>query len=809
MASSNSFDRAYELETVPANCITTIQGLRVFPPVRRKVSLIERRNDADNSNEPERRCTLRIGEHVPTHVDIVTAFFSTQLDFILFFYGLSFILLGTTCFAISRIDGRPEAWTVLGLFGFVHGGSEWLDLTAMVISPSLTFDLVRLTVMTTSFVLLMEFARREALRFGLKTPGPWLYIPLLALVAAGGVIFGVEAASAFARYVFGFFGALATSLVFARLAQTYSGLTKRLAMCAAAGFVAYAVVAGAIVPTGKVWPTNVINYDWFTHLTGVPIQLVRGTLACWLAFSIWSIWGQNLISDVSSARYTRFMRRQFILTLIAMAAILVAGWTLTECLGQIYEQSVQQKADGDIDLLASRLRAETTAVDGMVKALAGSPSILPLLDGGSGSQIETAKSVVDLNVDASNAALGFILDRNGKVVAASSGGHAAKLSATTAGSLIPDSVKSVAGEAGSGFAFDPRSRGLDYYASYPIRNRGAAVGTAVLQKGLGRFAADLRRFDHPYFLIDPDGVVLLTNRPDTLLRTLWPLSAEQSSRSARQFGELIDRPLVQNEIADATWINFGGVRGFARRRAVGDGGWSLVMLTPIQEIYASRVLGIVITLLVAVMTLIYLFGKERWFHDSIQMERRLQLQNLAQDLRFQATTDPLTGLFNRLKFDQTLSIEMSRSGRYGTPMCLVLYDVDHFKDVNDTYGHQVGDKVLTQLSRVVSGNIRDCDVLARWGGEEFILMLPGCDAQMAHAAVEKLRTVVTQVTFDIVGNVTCSFGIAECVEGDTAEALIARADDALYRAKIKGRNRVEIIVRSAEAGTQTSSAQAR
>jgi diguanylate cyclase (GGDEF)-like protein len=743
-------------------------------------------------------------------VDIVTAFFSTQLDFILFFYGLSFILLGATCIAITRIGGRPEAWTLLGLFGFVHGGSEWLDLTAMVISRSPTFDVVRLAVMTTSFVLLMEFARREAVRFGLKTPGSWLYIPLLALVVAGGAIFGVNAASAFARYIFGFFGALATSLVFARLAQTYSGFTKRLAMCAAAGFAAYAVAAGAIVPTGKVWPTDVINYDWFMHLTGVPIQLVRGMLACWLAFAIWSIWGQNLITDVSSVRYTRFMQRQFVFTLIAMAAILVAGWTLTEFLGQIYKQNVQQKASGDIELLASRLRTETAALDGMVQALAGSPSILPLLDGGSGKQIETAKSVLDLNVDASGATLGFILDRDGKVVVASSGAHAAKLSATAADRPVPDFAKSFAGEAGDRFAFDPRSRGPGYYASYPIRKSGAVIGLAVLNKGLGRFAADLTHFDHPYFLVDPDGVVMLTNRPNMLLQTLWPLSAEQSSQSARQLGKLIDHPLVQDEITDATWIDFGGQRGFARRSYVGRGGWSLVMLTPIEEIYASRVLGIVITLLVAVMTLIYLFGKERTVHDSIQLEKRLQLQNLAQDLRFQATTDPLTGLFNRLKFDQTLSIEMSRSSRYGTPMCLVLYDVDHFKEVNDTYGHQIGDKVLMQLSRVVSSGIRDCDVLARWGGEEFVLMLPGCDAQMGHAAVEKLRTVVTQVSFDIVGNVTCSFGVAECADGDTAETLIARADDALYRAKVKGRNRVETIAQPADASPGLSSvAQAR
>jgi hypothetical protein len=312
----------------------------------------------------------------------MTAFLSTQLDFILFFYGLAFILLGATCIAIARAGGREEAWVVLGLFGFFHGGSEWLDLTAMVVSDSPAFSLVRMMAMTTSFVLLMVFARREAIRLGLKVPGLWVYVPLLALVAVGAAIDGINAAGAFARYIFGFFGAAAVALVFARLAQAFSGFNKRLAMCAAAGFAAYAVAAGAIVPAGKIWPTIVINYDWFMHLTGVPIQLVRGTLACWLAFAIWSIWGQQLIMGVSAARYTLFLRRQFVWTLIAMATILVAGWTLTEFLGQIYKQNVQQEASGDIDLLASRLREETAAVDGMVKALAGSPSILPLLNGG-------------------------------------------------------------------------------------------------------------------------------------------------------------------------------------------------------------------------------------------------------------------------------------------------------------------------------------------------------------------------------------------------------------------------------------------
>jgi diguanylate cyclase (GGDEF)-like protein len=218
-------------------------------------------------------------------------------------------------------------------------------------------------------------------------------------------------------------------------------------------------------------------------------------------------------------------------------------------------------------------------------------------------------------------------------------------------------------------------------------------------------------------------------------------------------------------------------------------------LKPTHEIFASRILGIIVTLLVALMSLIYLFGKERWIHDNVQMDKRLKLQELARDLRFQATTDSLTGLSNRLKFNQALAGEISRSMRYETPLSLVMYDVDNFKVVNDTLGHQVGDKVLVQLCRFVPSLLRNTDLLARWGGEEFVILTPGSDGEMAYQTAEKLRNAIEQVKFDEIGTLTCSFGVAQYVYGDTAETLISRADDALYRAKLNGRNQVELASR--------------
>ncbi len=178
--------------------------------------------------------------------------------------------------------------------------------------------------------------------------------------------------------------------------------------------------------------------------------------------------------------------------------------------------------------------------------------------------------------------------------------------------------------------------------------------------------------------------------------------------------------------------------------------------------------------------------------DQVQFEKRLHLQELARDLNLQANTDRLTGSHNRLKFDQALADEMSRSLRYKTPLSLVLFDIDHFKRVNDAYGHQVGDKVLIKLSHFLAGRLRNADLLARWGGEEFVILVPESTGQMAYLLAENLRNATAQVVFDEVGDITCSFGVAQYTNSDTAETFVARADEALYRAKINGRNRVEL-----------------
>jgi len=160
----------------------------------------------------------------------------------------------------------------------------------------------------------------------------------------------------------------------------------------------------------------------------------------------------------------------------------------------------------------------------------------------------------------------------------------------------------------------------------------------------------------------------------------------------------------------------------------------------------------------------------------------------------QATTDDLTGLVNRRRFIEALDSEIVRADTFRSPLSVVLGDLDHFKLVNDRFGHQTGDEVLRQFAELVREHLRDVDVPGRIGGEEFAILLPGTDAAGAVAVAERVRRSLRTLrpTPDRTGTVTASFGVAQFTSGQTGDELLRRADVALYRAKSEGRNRVTV-----------------
>ncbi|HKJ70296.1 MAG TPA: GGDEF domain-containing protein, partial [Gammaproteobacteria bacterium] len=155
-----------------------------------------------------------------------------------------------------------------------------------------------------------------------------------------------------------------------------------------------------------------------------------------------------------------------------------------------------------------------------------------------------------------------------------------------------------------------------------------------------------------------------------------------------------------------------------------------------------------------------------------------------------ATTDPLTGSVNRRKLYDLLDHQLHQRRRYGTPVSLVVVDIDFFKEVNDRHGHEVGDRVLLEFARAIRGALREPDVLARTGGEEFVILASQTDRDGALSITRKVAETVRALRVEGAEAITASFGVAEAGLSEERDELLRRADQALYRAKEGGRNRI-------------------
>ena len=166
------------------------------------------------------------------------------------------------------------------------------------------------------------------------------------------------------------------------------------------------------------------------------------------------------------------------------------------------------------------------------------------------------------------------------------------------------------------------------------------------------------------------------------------------------------------------------------------------------------------------------------------------LEERSKEFENRANYDALTKIYNRRRFLELLERGIKSSLQLKNELCLVFFDIDHFKQINDTYGHNIGDEVLKGLASLVSATIRHSDIFARWGGEEFLILLESTALENGARTAEKIRKVIMEHEFPAVKQVACSFGVTSFCPGESGETFISRADSALYRAKESGRNRV-------------------
>lgn len=170
-------------------------------------------------------------------------------------------------------------------------------------------------------------------------------------------------------------------------------------------------------------------------------------------------------------------------------------------------------------------------------------------------------------------------------------------------------------------------------------------------------------------------------------------------------------------------------------------------------------------------------------HDDLE-EKNIELEKLS-------ITDGLTGLYNRMKLEVILENECRRASRSSASVAIVMLDVDTFKSINDTHGHHAGDQVLRELAGILASDVRSIDTVGRWGGEEFLLICPQTGISGAWILAEKLRKAIEAYDFSDVGLCTCSFGVSVYKKNERPEDVVMRADEAMYRAKVEGRNKVQ------------------
>ena len=184
-----------------------------------------------------------------------------------------------------------------------------------------------------------------------------------------------------------------------------------------------------------------------------------------------------------------------------------------------------------------------------------------------------------------------------------------------------------------------------------------------------------------------------------------------------------------------------------------------------------------------------LFGIRKNQEEKEFMEKKYKY--LEEDIRKMAFEDKLTGAASRLKFEESLKDLIHIASRFEEQkFCLVIMDIDNFKSVNDTYGHDYGDVVLSKVAEAVKGHVRESDTFARWGGEEFVILLPLIDIKSALSFTDRIREYISKIDFEKIEKVTCSFGLVEYKAGDDPKSILKRADENLYAAKKSGKNKV-------------------
>jgi len=303
-----------------------------------------------------------------------------------------------------------------------------------------------------------------------------------------------------------------------------------------------------------------------------------------------------------------------------------------------------------------------------------------------------------------------------------------------------------------------------------------AAGVGLTLDALGHAIESMqKRFNRRIYFVNEKGEIISSGKDGELHRT----SIHQLPGIAAIAQQIINKSTTPTQLE---YTNNTGTMMLSSR-FIPEFQWYLVVeqtetsdVAPVRKVFMGNiVISAAVTLLVLLISLY-----------SVNRHQR-RLENVA-------ATDSLTGLLNRHAFELIYDQAVHEAKRAKTPIAMILLDIDNFKSINDNYGHLAGDQVILRIARMLENSLRDGDVLCRWGGEEYIILLKNTSLKPALGVAEKLRLALAAENFQLNDkHITGSFGVAEFKEGETLVHFFARADKALYQAKTAGRNRVESV----------------
>ena len=603
-----------------------------------------------------------------------------------------------------------------------------------------------------------------------------------------------------------------------------------------------------------------------------------------------------------------------IFSLLFMSVVVGAGWLATGYLGDLARQEIVQEDEATIALLSTLLTDDLQKHAGAAEAISGSPWIPPALISGNDQDLARANSVLDRYNSALGASVSYLMDSAGKTIA-SSNRHDPDSFIGKSYQFRPYFTQAISGQAGRYFALGVTSRKRGFYASYPVRDgQGAIIGVAAMKKDLKNIEVNLRG-NALFFLINPQGIIFLSNKGEMLFKSLWPISkeTEQALLASKQFGEKPFAAVMPQEISDGMEVTLKGKHHLVSRKVIDPEGWSIVLLAPTDRIRIYQLIGILTTIFVCLLIVIFsgviyvtdrskealrqseershlllhsagegIFGVDvtglvtfvnpaalrllgfaaeellgqrahavihhshedgsnypevdcpmyasytqgaenqvidevLWRKDGSSFPVEYSSTPITKDgkvtgavVTFRDVTDrkqaeeiihqmayhdSLTGLPNRKLFSDRLGIALAQAQRNQKVVAIAMLDLDHFKEVNDTLGHDVGDLLLKATAERLRTALRDSDTVARIGGDEFALILSDLkgnkDAiQVAQKIVDGFRKPFLIDTHQLL--MTTSIGIAVYPHDGTDEGILLKnADQAMYQAKQTGRDRYQ------------------